>query len=121
MTLVGIVIWQHGRLPDRMAVHFDGSGTPDRWSGKWEMTIVMLAVTLLYFLLFGLFSILLPKMPHQLWNLPRKDYWRASERAAETRTFFGRDFLWMGIGMLLFMGYVQWDSQSGNSSFSSLS
>ena len=112
--LVGMAIWQHGQLPDRMAVHFDGSGTPDRWSGKWEMTGAMLGVALLYSLLFGLSSMMLPKLPRRLWNLPRKDYWLAPERVAETLTSFGRDFLWMGTVMLLLMGYVQWDVFQAN-------
>ena len=112
--LAGFAIWTHGRLPDRMAVHFDGSGTPNRWSGKWEMTGAMLGVSLLYILLFGVFSIYLPKMPSNLWNLPCKDYWLAPERAAETLTSFGRDYLWMGILMLLLTGYVQWDVFQAN-------
>ena len=112
--LAGIAIWSHVQLPDRMAVHFDGSGTPDRWSGKWEMTGVMLGVAVLYSLIFGVFSIYLPKLPARLWNLPRKDYWLAPERASETLTSFGRDYLWMGILMLLLMGYVQWDVFQAN-------
>ena len=112
--LIIFTIWTHGQLPDKMAVHFDGSGAPNRWSGKWEMTGVMLGVAVLYSVLFGVFAIYLPKMPAKLWNLPRKDYWLTPERAAKTMTEFSRDYLWMGIVMLLFMGYVHWDVFQAN-------
>ena len=112
--LIGFTIWTHSLLPDRMAVHFDGSGTPDRWSGKWEMTLVMLGVAILYSLIFGVFSIFLPRIPSRWWNLPRKDYWLTPERAAKTRTEFCRDYLTIGIVMLALMAYVLWDVLQAN-------
>jgi hypothetical protein len=78
------------------------------------MTGVMLGVAALYAVLFGVFSMYLPKIPAKLWNLPRKDYWLTPERASRTMTEFGRDYLWMGILMLLLMLYVSWDVFQAN-------
>jgi len=106
--IIGFTIWSHQHLPDRVAVHFDGAGQPDRWSGKWEITGVFLGVFALYGIIFGLFSIFLPKLPPGMWNLPKKAYWLAPERMEKTLEMFCRDFLTIGIMMIAFMGWIQW-------------
>lgn len=115
MALLAVYVWwTHGQLPNKMAVHFNGAGNPDRWAGKWEMTGVMLIVIGLYSVIFGLSSMFMSKLSPKWWNLPNKDYWFAPERVSETMTSFSKNFLSIGICMVVFMGYVHWDVFQAN-------
>ena len=100
--------WQdaYPRLPDRIATHFDGAGHPNGWSSKDSFGIIM-AVILGLFLLPMLVTIaIVGKVPDHLINLPRKDYWLAPERRAETISFINRQLLWMSVGFVAFGVYV---------------
>jgi tRNA A-37 threonylcarbamoyl transferase component Bud32/thioredoxin-like negative regulator of GroEL len=91
------------QLPERPAVHFGFAGKPDRWMSRsgylgWG------AVFPLFFV--GLFWLVsqFAKWCPALVNIPRKDYWLAPERCAQTATFLFRRLLWLASIETVFFG-----------------
>lgn len=83
-----ICIFETARLwnlaPERMAVHFNVEGAPDRFTSKAEFfwfevqtMLVVLGVSLLPQLLFLV-------LPANLINIPHREYWLTSERREAT-------------------------------------
>lgn len=96
-------IYYYPQLPEQVASHFDARGEPNDWMPRgiffgvyWGMAGVV-ALTFL-----GL-PLLLERLPDKLINLPRKDYWLAPERRAETVAYMRREFLWPGCATLIFV------------------
>jgi len=95
------IIFYYPQMPEVMASHFDGAGVPNAWSGRdgffalYAAILVMLAVVFLY----------LPKWSEKRANfgmkIPHREYWLAPERIQQTRQFFRRQMLIMGIVHLL--------------------
>ena len=109
-----LVLWTHSRFPDSIAVHYGLNGEPDRFSAKSELTFVMIAVAVVYLIIFAGFSIFTPKIPVSLWNLPNKTYWLSPEHAKETVATFCGGLLWFGCIMVLFMAWIHWDVFQAN-------
>jgi len=95
------IAWHYPQMPQVMASHFDGAGVPNDWAGKngffalYGAILVLLAFVFLY----------LPKWTVKRSNfamkLPHREYWLAAERIDQTRLFFRRQMLIMGIVHLL--------------------
>ena len=49
------IFWQYDALPDRVAIHFDSTGTADGWSGKASLFVVPV-IFAFSFVLIGLVS-----------------------------------------------------------------
>src|SRR4051812_3401648 len=82
------------QLPDKVATHFGAGGRPDGWMSRTAHLLFMAAFGLAFpFFLVGLFYIL-RFMPDSSFNLPRRDYWLAPERRAETFAYLLRHSLW---------------------------
>ncbi|MCG8600516.1 MAG: DUF1648 domain-containing protein [Verrucomicrobiales bacterium] len=100
--------WAHTQLPERVPVHFDGAGKPDRFSSKVELTAVNAGVAVLMLILFGLLPFFLEKIPPRFWNLPHRDYWLAPERVKDTVARINVFYVGMGIATLLLMWFILW-------------
>ncbi len=95
------ITWYYPQMPQVMASHFDGAGVPNAWAGKngffalYGAILIMLAFIFLY----------LPQWTEKRSNfgmkLPHREYWLAAERIEQTRLFFRRQMLIMGIVHLL--------------------
>jgi uncharacterized membrane protein len=103
---LGFTLWAHTQLPDRVPVHFDGAGKPDRISSKMELTVVNLCVGVSMIALFGILPFFLEKIPNRLWNLSNKDYWLAPERKKETVDRVNIYYVGMGLATMLLMWFV---------------
>ncbi len=95
-------------LPDPVASHFNSAGQPNDWmsrNGFIAFNLVMLVGMAALFL--GL-PPLLSKIPNEWINMPRKDYWLAPERRAETLDTMARWMEWLGVATLaLLLGITQ--------------
>ena len=109
--LIGFTIWTHFSLPGRLAVHFEGAGTPDRWSVRW-ITLVMLAIAILYTALFGACSIFFPRITKMSWKFLGKEHWLTQVGRARLRTEICRFLLVIGIVKLVLTAYVVWFIQA---------
>jgi uncharacterized membrane protein len=86
--------YNYGKLPDRVASHFNAPGHPDGWSTKLQFISASLAVLALVTLTALPISLLAYFAPSTLINLPNKEYWLTSEREAETRRTVAQWGLW---------------------------
>ncbi|MBN1417683.1 MAG: DUF1648 domain-containing protein [Planctomycetes bacterium] len=89
-ALAGQYLYYSPRLPERVASHFDASGNPDGWSSKGAFFATFAIGLLVVTAVFWGISLLIPRLPRSLINLPRKDYWLAPERRQDTMAFIGR-------------------------------
>lgn len=69
----------YSRLPPRVPVHFDGSGTPDRWSSKRSLAGTYMGLAWGMTLLWTFIGVLITRVPDEYINLgPYKQHWLSS-------------------------------------------
>jgi uncharacterized membrane protein len=106
--LIGIFVAQSvyyfTALPEKVASHFDGTGTPDGWmsrSGFIALEAIILAILAFQFLAL---PYLIEKLPNSFMNIPHKDHWLSDERRVETFAFMRRYLEWFAaVSLLLFI------------------
>jgi Protein of unknown function (DUF1648) len=86
-AVVAQALWQHDRLPERVATHFDAAGRPDGWMSRDNQTKAHLGLVLLIAALLEGLARLGPRLPDALVNLPHRDHWLAPERRAATHAW----------------------------------
>jgi Protein of unknown function (DUF1648) len=86
-AVVAQALWQHDRLPERVATHFDAAGRPDGWMSRDNQTKAHLGLVLFIAGLLEGLARLSPRLPDALVNLPRRDHWLAPERRAATHAW----------------------------------
>jgi hypothetical protein len=94
-------VWYSARqLPERVAVHFGPSGLPDGWimRGSYVETTLIFGAVVPAFVA-GVFAFIRVG-DGRLMNIPRREYWLAPERRAETLAFVQRQGAWFA-GLLI--------------------
>ncbi len=94
---VAEVVHYYPQLPETVASHFDGRGTPDGWSSKGQFFGLLGGLAGLMLALFGAFGLWIPRMNSAYVNLPHKEYWLAPERRGATLAWLGAYMLEMGV------------------------
>jgi uncharacterized membrane protein len=85
VVAMAVQLWiYYPQLPDPMATHFGLRGEADGWSSRASFFILTYAIMAVMLVSLGTIAWLLPRFPNSTFNLPRKDYWLAPERRAET-------------------------------------
>ncbi len=100
MVLHGI--YYYPQLPEQVASHFDASGRPNGWMTRGTFVGFYWGMAGLAALIFLGLPRFLRRAPNKRINLPRREYWLAPERRAETVAYLGRQLLWMGSANLIF-------------------
>jgi uncharacterized membrane protein len=103
LVLATVVQWAvyYPALPETVASHFNGAGTPNGWSTKDTFFMVIGAVlgTELVFLV-GL-PLILGRLPVAIINLPHRDYWLAPKRRAQSLAAIGARLVWFAAASLM--------------------
>jgi signal transduction histidine kinase len=113
-VFLAVLLGTFHELPVRVASHFGGGGTANDWMDREHFIIFMALVG------FGLPAIIMGLsfagrfLPRELINLPRKDYWLASERAGSTYDWIFESSQWMGAAAFLFMAALHWLAVQAN-------
>jgi uncharacterized membrane protein len=101
VVAVSQVVYYYPQLPEVMASHFDGRGSPNDWSSREFFFGIYLAMVVL---VIGIFRVL-PNwsLTHSRFGLkiPHRDYWLAPARREQSHTFFRNHMLVMGVIHLL--------------------
>ncbi|MBN2566278.1 MAG: DUF1648 domain-containing protein [Candidatus Eisenbacteria bacterium] len=97
------MIHYHPLMPERMAVHFGASGSPNGWSERTAFVVLFGSVEALIVLLGLGLPALIGRMPVNLINIPNRHYWFAEERRQETLGFLKTHVLWMETATLGFL------------------
>lgn len=105
---MSVVAWL--LLPDRVPLHFDGSGDPDRWGSRVEAVITLGAVKAGMVLMFWALTAWVPRAPETLLNIPWRDkeWWLATqERRGRLNDRIVWDLNVMGALTVLFLVVVE--------------
>lgn len=108
LLVVGVVGWL--TLPDRVPLHFGGSGAVDRWGSRDEAVLTTVLIGGSLVLLFWALARWLPRAPASLINLPEADkrWWFATEeRTAELRRRLADDLYLIGAVTVLLIVAVE--------------
>lgn len=103
---VARLLWITPHLSEPVAVHFNLSGEADRWSSREEFLTVSTIVSVLVLGLFTGLALFASRVPDDVTNLPRKDYWLAPERRAATHRKMSTLFSWLGCVAVILLGVV---------------
>lgn len=95
-------LWQHDRLPARVATHFDLAGRADGWMSRDNQTKAHLGLVLFIAVMLEGLARLSPRLPDGLVNLPHRDYWLAPERRAATHAWIAGLFRLIGCVLMAF-------------------
>ena len=104
ITLLQTAVY-YPQMPDVMASHWDGLGAANAWSGRTGFFALYLVIVAMVALVFDLTARYGVRGDRQM-KIPHADYWLAPERIAQTRAFFQRQMLLMGIAHLALAIYV---------------
>ena len=98
-VFVVMLVRDAGRLPERVATHFDWRGQPNGWMSSQGYLVFMLVFGLVFPLIPAAICLLLRFLPDSIINLPHRDYWLAPERRGETAGYLVRHMLWLSCMM----------------------
>lgn len=107
LVAAGQVVLRYDAVPERLASHFDGRGNPNGFLSRPMFFALHLGLVGVMALIFLGLPRLLPRIPHGLINLPRKDYWLAPERSAATLEDMSRKLAWFGCASIAFLIYIE--------------
>lgn len=105
---IASVLLLAGRLPARVATHFNWQGQPDDWMDRSTHLIFITALGLLLPLfILGIFA-MTRWLPSSMINVPHRNYWLAPKQRSETNAYLMRHALWLACGLLLFVGGINY-------------
>jgi uncharacterized membrane protein len=97
LLLGAAYVWSTAdELPQRVASHFDASGSPDGYMDKSGYRLFILGFTAGFPLLIVTALGLLYRRAAGRMNIPNRDYWLAPERAEGTIAFLTAHAQWLG-------------------------
>ena len=102
LTAVGQALWQHDRLPARVATHFGAAGEANGWMSRGAHTVWHVATVLFLAAIIQGITRVQARLPKEFINLPHRDYWFAPERAAATRSWITGAALFIGCTLMGF-------------------
>lgn len=91
--------WQE--LPERVAVHFDAAGRPNRWDSRQSLAVATAALHLGVAGVLVLITSFLHRLPASFMNLPRADYWRRPENYPQACRITRHWARWFATGQLV--------------------
>ena len=94
--------WQHGRLPETVASHFDASGKANGWMPRGAQTAWHIGTVLFMAALFEGLARINRLIPDELINIPHRGYWLAPVRRADTFARLANMVRLMGCLLLVF-------------------
>lgn len=108
LGFLGYLVSSAAGMPERVASHFDWQGQPDSWMSR-STYVLGFGLAGLAFPLFvvGLFFAV-RFFPLGTINIPRRDYWLAPERRAQTFDFLMRCGFWLGCLLLALVAAVHY-------------
>lgn len=102
LTAVGQALWQHDRLPVRVATHFGAAGQPNGWMSRGAHTVWHVTTVLFLAAIIQGITLVHSRLPAKFINLPHRELWLAPERAVATREWISGTVQLVGCALMLF-------------------
>jgi cytochrome bd-type quinol oxidase subunit 1 len=103
LCALGLTLWQHEGLPERVAAHFDAQGNPNGWLSRPAHTALQIGALLFMTAVVHGLAIFVPRIPKDFINIPNRDYWLAPARAAETHAVLAGFAFLIGCAVLFLL------------------
>ncbi|RZU34359.1 DUF1648 domain-containing protein [Blastococcus saxobsidens] len=100
-------VWALRRLPERVPIHFGGSGEVDAWSSRTAALVTFAALGLGAAALFVGLVRFLARIPAEHITVPHPEHWKRPEHLARLRRLLAEDMWWFGAATLLLLAAVQ--------------
>ena len=108
IIVAAFVLSTVGNLPENIASHFNGVGTPNGFMSKTGYIQFMLLFAVGIPTLAVCFISLVMRLGSGSINIPHKEYWLSPENKNGTIQFFQGHVVCLGILIALFMAYIHW-------------
>jgi len=105
IIFLGLMLYSFFTLPDKVAIHFSGSGVPNNWTNKLNYVISLGAVGILLPLFIIWIFHIIPSLPKEMISLPNKEYWLAPERSQKTMSDLNVYGIWFA-DILLYIFFI---------------
>jgi uncharacterized membrane protein len=108
LAATGFVCVSSSALPDLVASHFDGSGSPNGFMPRPLYVAILIAIAFVVPLLLSALPLAASGPAGERLNLPDKSYWLHPDRRDNTFAYIARHGRWFGYGVTAFLSYVHW-------------
>lgn len=104
LVYAAVLTWAGFVFPERVPMHWSGSGGPDRWGTRTEAIITLVILGLIVMGIFGALIVSVPRSGSLKWiNVPGKTYWKRPENLGQAMRKIAVDLSALGC---LVMGYI---------------
>ncbi len=93
---IGMSLYFHTLMPERVATHFDYNGVPNGWMTR---NVLVIFNSALFLLMASAFTLI----PFKVMNIPNRDYWLAPSRIKDTEAVALGMYTRTGIATMLFI------------------
>jgi len=114
VLFVFVVAQTTGLLPERVATHFAGDGTPNGWMSRqyYARFIILFGLgTALFPVLLGQFMRVLPSWT---FNVPNREYWLGPSQRRETVAWLQSHMCWLGAALAGMVAAIHWMTVTAN-------
>jgi len=108
------LIWSAQELPAKVASHFDGRGDANGWMARAEYLRMLAAIGVILPLFLLGTGLAVRVLPSSSINVPRREYWLAPERRAETTRYLARHMAWLTCFVTAFLMALNWLTVEAN-------
>jgi hypothetical protein len=105
----GVFVWfTSADLPPIVASHFDAHGVANGFMSRGAYTVLVLSLVVGVPALIGFSAPWLRRLPPQLINVLKRQYWLAPQRRAASLESLSSMFLALAFGLVFFLCFVHW-------------
>ena len=97
------IAYYYPKLPDEVAIHFNGRGEADGFGSKQFHSWMMAGLQMGLLAMFIGLGFLITALPSSLINIPNREYWLSEEHKPKTIETFKSGLMIMGIGTQVFL------------------
>ena len=116
LFIIAIIIplFYINHLPARVASHFDFNNQADSWMSKTGYLFFHYGIIFFFYMVFWGLSIVIPKFPTSMINIPHKNYWLHEVRKTITIATIQAMLLWIGNVCLALFIYIFYEILNAN-------
>jgi hypothetical protein len=106
LVTLALQLFYAGRLPGKVAVHFDVAGRANGWMDRGHHLFTGIAMTVFVTLVFLMIPLITEIVPEKYINTPKKDFWLRPENRKKFGALVGGQMHFAGILVNLFLAVV---------------